>query len=484
MFKFFHIIKTIKKLRKIEPDRKWLKTLRLNFTTDSQEEVVRSNFFTRRFATSLVAAALIFSIGGGFVNSAQAALPSDTLYPLKLLSEQFQSFFIVGDENKINFVLKLAERRLEEVEEQTEADSGSVATAASNASTTIDENSEVSIPGEAIIIGTIFRAEKNLEKAEDLFKKISHPGKDQFKDFGKTLKRLERLAERRNRLAGRFADRLPALARALDRVDLASVNVEEEANKIIITFLFEDDPASSSAASSTGPTSSFTSTEIVDNFHLQKKIAKKEFNNAKKEFFAKKRELHRELRDAVRLGDIETEKQIRRRLLQIEADKNRAELKKNTAINVLETEKHGFERIKELLTDGAGKSGNIPPGLLKALGIRKKLGDFFDDKEELDTVPPVISLVSVTNASSTSAAITWITNEAATSKVYYSTTTPVDLANLVNVFTKSTTALLTNHSLILTDLTASTTHHFIVESVDAANNKATSSESSFETTNP
>ena len=96
-----------------------------------------------------------------------------------------------------------------------------------------------------------------------------------------------------------------------------------------------------------------------------------------------------------------------------------------------------------------------------------------------DTTPPLISLVSVAPASTT-AQVTWTTNEAANSKVYYGTTTPLVLGS---ASTASDGAFLTSHSLNLTGLTASTTHYMVVESKDAANNTATSSETSFNTGN-
>ena len=93
----------------------------------------------------------------------------------------------------------------------------------------------------------------------------------------------------------------------------------------------------------------------------------------------------------------------------------------------------------------------------------------------VDATAPVISAV-VTTPASTTAQVTWTTDEAATSKVYYSTTTPLVLGTASTV---SQGAFLTSHSLSLTSLTASTTYYMIVESKDAANNTAVSTETSF-----
>ena len=99
-------------------------------------------------------------------------------------------------------------------------------------------------------------------------------------------------------------------------------------------------------------------------------------------------------------------------------------------------------RINELLEEGAGKSGKVPPGLLIAPGIRKKLN--FEPQplpgqilppgiaKKLtgitpgeDVTPPVLSEVSVTDITVTSAKIAWTTDEEANSKVWYDTATPL-----------------------------------------------------------
>ncbi len=52
-------------------------------------------------------------------------------------------------------------------------------------------------------------------------------------------------------------------------------------------------------------------------------------------------------------------------------------------------------RINQLLTEGAGKSGKIPPGLLRAPGIQKKLAGLpDDDDDEVDNKAPRLSQVA------------------------------------------------------------------------------------------
>src|SRR4030043_197106 len=80
-----------------------------------------------------------------------------------------------------------------------------------------------------------------------------------------------------------------------------------------------------------------------------------------------------------------------------------------------------LSKINELLTEGAGKSGKVPPGLLTAPGIQKKLckAPSSDDK-----TAPVISEITATDITAMSAKITWLTDENANSKVWYGTVTP------------------------------------------------------------
>ena len=77
--------------------------------------------------------------------------------------------------------------------------------------------------------------------------------------------------------------------------------------------------------------------------------------------------------------------------------------------------------------------------------------------------PPVISAISSGTPTTTSATITWTTDEAATSQVNYGTTTGYGSAS-------SSAALATSHSIALTGLISDTTYHFQVESIDGQSN--------------
>ena len=84
-----------------------------------------------------------------------------------------------------------------------------------------------------------------------------------------------------------------------------------------------------------------------------------------------------------------------------------------------------------------------------------------------DTTPPAITGVSAT-PTSTSASITWTTDEASNSRVAYGTS--------ATALTQSSTnaALVTSHTVSLTGLQANATYYYRVTSADAANNSATS----------
>jgi alkaline phosphatase len=83
-----------------------------------------------------------------------------------------------------------------------------------------------------------------------------------------------------------------------------------------------------------------------------------------------------------------------------------------------------------------------------------------------DATPPVISAVASSGITQSGATITCTTDEASNSMVRYGTTT--DLGSEV-----SEPAMVTNHSVTLTGLTAETTYYYEVQSTDSANNTAT-----------
>lgn len=129
----------------------------------------------------------------------------------------------------------------------------------------------------------------------------------------------------------------------------------------------------------------------------------------------------------------------------------------------------------------------IPPCQKLPRGIEEHedRSDDDDDDDEatttppiLDTTAPIISAISVGSVASTSVSVAWTTNEPSTSKVRFGTSTPLDLATAATV---TGSGLLTAHALTLSPLTASTTYYYVIESRDASNNAATTSQNSFTT---
>lgn len=94
-----------------------------------------------------------------------------------------------------------------------------------------------------------------------------------------------------------------------------------------------------------------------------------------------------------------------------------------------------------------------------------------------DTTPPVISAVASSGVGSTTATITWTTDEASDSQVFYrkSSQTGYQQDGL-------DTALVTSHSEPLTGLAPSTTYTYYVRSVDGAGNASQSTTKTFTTT--
>ncbi|MES2225673.1 MAG: fibronectin type III domain-containing protein [Patescibacteria group bacterium] len=91
-----------------------------------------------------------------------------------------------------------------------------------------------------------------------------------------------------------------------------------------------------------------------------------------------------------------------------------------------------------------------------------------------DTTAPVISAIAA-SADSSTATITWSTDEAATSQVEYGTSTSYSASSTLDA------SLVTSHSVTLTDLASGITYHYRVLSSDASANLATSSDQTFDT---
>jgi hypothetical protein len=96
-----------------------------------------------------------------------------------------------------------------------------------------------------------------------------------------------------------------------------------------------------------------------------------------------------------------------------------------------------------------------------------------------DTTPPVVSNVQAASITSSTAMITWTTDEASDSEVQYDTVSRL-WGNYL--WGANDTNMVTSHSISLTGLNSSTTYHFRVGSIDGSGNGPTvSSELTFTT---
>ena len=98
-----------------------------------------------------------------------------------------------------------------------------------------------------------------------------------------------------------------------------------------------------------------------------------------------------------------------------------------------------------------------------------------------DDTAPVLSAITAASIESDQITLTWTTDEDADSALYYSTTSPVVIDDDENTTAVTDLDLVTSHSLSATDLTASTTYHFLIQSKDSSGNVGTSSQFSFTT---
>ncbi len=92
-----------------------------------------------------------------------------------------------------------------------------------------------------------------------------------------------------------------------------------------------------------------------------------------------------------------------------------------------------------------------------------------------DTIAPVISGVDISGITESSATISWVTDEPATSQVEYGTT------HAYGSITASDGKLTTGHTITLTHFKPGTAYHFRIHSMDEAGNEALSHDYTFST---
>lgn len=136
-------------------------------------------------------------------------------------------------------------------------------------------------------------------------------------------------------------------------------------------------------------------------------------------------------------------------------------------------------KINELLTEGAGRSGKIPPGLLRAPGILKKLGLATTTPPGQDRTAPVISNGAAASTTATATTIVWQTDEPTIGEVNYATSTPVLSADRLMIGLDF--SLSTSHRVFLGNLATSTTYYYYLRATDRTGNSATTTDASFTT---
>lgn len=102
-----------------------------------------------------------------------------------------------------------------------------------------------------------------------------------------------------------------------------------------------------------------------------------------------------------------------------------------------------------------------------------------DSTSTPDTTAPIISAIT-TNPDEDSVLVTWDTNESSNSRLYLSTSSPVNIGDGETIVVTDA-SLATDHALSATGLDATTTYYGFVTSADGSGNVSTSSEFSFTT---
>jgi hypothetical protein len=136
------------------------------------------------------------------------------------------------------------------------------------------------------------------------------------------------------------------------------------------------------------------------------------------------------------------------------------------------------QTVPNAVVVGVGTDGKI--NLFNSAGTTHLIVDvtgWYPTPAVGDTTAPVISAVAVGSITSTSATISWTTDEPATGRTEYGTTVSYGST------TAAATGLTISHTRTITGLQPSTTYHYRVRSADAVGNERISADATF-TTSP
>jgi len=452
------------KLTRAEKNVLW-SNIQREITKDDQKTFVLSReprmpfLFLFRFKFALASFLVIALLGGsaGVVSASNRAVPGDALFPIDTAIEKLQLIFSRG--NKKNTLrIKFAEERLQEVKTVLAFENNTNAATEDDSSSTTTKDS----------------ADKNtslhIAKSETaLLVALTHleQEKDKLEASGDTIAAaiIDDIIAELNDIALNHVQHLNKLVLKIEQKTNKGKN-----NGIKIAF----------EASSHSVTTKFK----FERKENGKSNEKKQRGNGRFKFdFDTEGGGNNEDDDDNEDGDDENDEGDDDNDNDDDKDKKKSKNKKHsekgrTKISICHKSDSSAHTIR--IASAAARAHLSHGDTLGACDIGEDGEEDNDDDTGTttpDTIPPIISnLFSQTGT--TTAEISWDTDELATSKVWYSDTTPVDTEN--DSFMNSNT-LTTHHSISLTSLSASTTYYYVVSSTDEEDNIATSSETSFTT---
>lgn len=129
--KKYTIIENIKKYKEVPVNQSWPEKGEEKLKSFMVDNPVRNNMFERRSRQEVVFKHLIFKpmpiaiiaiiasliTGSGMVVASQNSLPTDTLYPVKLIAEKVEEVVTFNDVKKVELQTKLADKRLGEIKD-------------------------------------------------------------------------------------------------------------------------------------------------------------------------------------------------------------------------------------------------------------------------------------------------------------------------------------------------------------------------------
>lgn len=393
--------------------------------------------------------------GGAATASAHNAKPGDFLFPIEIAQEKAQIFF-AGDEKKKEVLhIKFAEKRLSQVRElallagDTQATSSVAVTATSGTTTASTTGSTSGNTGDMRKIERAARAMTialaQLTETRDALVNAGNTNAAfviddiiaEMKGIGDGSVAITRIAAKGDDHDGRVSLRATINASSsASSTFVGTVRIEEKKNRTTIMLKNDD---------------------IKTEVSLKNSIGKQENKNEEKH----EKDDHDDDRDK-HDDDEEDEHDGDNR------GKGHNDDKHNKKIAICHVS--GTAQTTLSIAVAAARA-HIAHG--DTLGVCV-------DQQQRDTTAPILTNMSAAPLQ-TSATISWNTNEQASGRIWLSTTSPVLTAGTP---TQEHTALSLTQSFTLSTLTPGTTYYYVLSSLDAVGNRATSSQGSFVTLAP